>query len=216
MAQTVTCPIVQPGSRLLMHDVDWTTYNELLAIFCGSPTVRLTYDRGILEITRSSPTLQFHSRIIVFLIQTLAEEWNLPLKAGGSVTMRRKPKRAGLEADESFWLANAPRMAGRRQLNLHRDPPPDLAIEVEVRRSPLNRMSIYARLGVPEVWRLRKSELTFLILDGKKYVEAATSLAFPGLTPKLVEKFVHKAAEAGDILGVLREFRAATRKCRGK
>ena len=216
MVRTATRITVEPGSHLLMSDVAWTTYSDFLKMFSESPAVRLTFDRGMLEIMSPSLHHDDESRFFVSLIQILAEEWGRPFKPGGSTTMRRKPKQAGLEADECFWLDSAPQMAGRRQLNLRRDPPPDLAIEVELRRSSINRMALFARLGVPEVWRLRKTGLTFHTLAGKKYDETATSVAFPGVTPALIEKFVNKAAEAGDVLGVLREFRVAARKCHAK
>jgi len=200
-----------------MYDADWATYSHFLKLFAESPTAKLTYDRGVLEIM--SPSLQHDedSRAFVYFMQILAEEWGLPLKAAGSTTMRRKLKQAGLEADECFWLVNAPRMAGRRQLDLSRDPPPDLAVEVELpRRSKLNRMALYARLGVPEVWRLGKKGLAFFQRDGSTYQLVATSVAFEGLTPAIVEKFLDKAAEAGDVLGVLREFRQIVRKIRAQ
>lgn len=217
MPQTLARPTLGPGSHIVMYDADWATYTHFLKMFAESPTAKLTYDRGVLEII--SPSLQHDedSRLFVSLVQVLAEEWNLPFKAAGSTTMRRKLKEAGLEADECFWLINAPRMAGRRQLDLSRDPPPDLAIEVELsRRSKLNRMSLYARLGVPEVWRLGKKGLLFSQRGGKAYLPASTSVTFPGLTPALTEKFLGKAADAGDVLGVLREFRAAVQKIRVK
>ena len=217
MVAALARPTIGLGSRILMHDADWATYVYFLKMFAESRSARLTYDRGTLEIM--SPSLQHDeaSRVFVSLIQILAEEWNLPFKPAGSTTMKRKQKQAGIEADECVWLANATRMAGRRQLDLGRDPPPDLAIEVEVsRRSKLDRMAVYARLGVPEVWRLSKKGVSFYRLAGKKYEPAITSVAFDGLTPILVEKFVAKTAVAGDVLGVLREFRTAVRKLRAK
>jgi Uma2 family endonuclease len=216
MNATLSHPTIVPGSRLLMEDVDWATYTHFLKMFAESSTVKLTYDRGTLEIMSPSIRHDDQSRNFVLFLHVLAEEWNLPLKAAGSTTMRRRPKQAGLEADECFWLKNSPRMAGRRSLDLGRDPPPDLAVEIDLRRSKMNRMSLYARLGVPEVWRMRKKGLEFFHLDGKKYAPAAMSLAFPGLEPALIEKFLENAAEAIDVNHVLREFRVAARKCRMK
>ncbi len=208
---------IGPGSRILMHGIDWDTYTYFLKMFEESRGARLTYDRGALEIMSPSLPHDDASRAFVFFLQILAEEWKLPLKAAGSTTLRRKQKQTGLEPDECFWLANAPRMAGRRQLDLRRDPPPDLAIEVEKsRRGKLDRMALYARLRVPELWRLGKKGLAFFRLEGNGYVAASTSLAFPGLDPVLVEKYIAEVAEAGDVFGVLRDFRAAVRKLRTK
>src|SRR5438132_343667 len=137
---------------LRLSGIDWKTYSQLLRAFSERPAIRLTYDRGELEIM--SPLLKHDddARFLGRLVLVLTEELALPLKAGGSTTLRRRLKQRGIEADDCFWIANAHRMTGRRDLNLRRDPPPDLAIEVDVTRSSLDRLSIYAALLVPEVW----------------------------------------------------------------
>jgi Uma2 family endonuclease len=118
-------------------------------------------------------------------VDVLTEELGLPVMAGGSTTLRRRKKQRGLEPDNCYWIANEHRMRGKRRLNLRVDPPPDLAIEVDVTRSSLNRMGIYAKLGVPEVWRLDDEQtLLFYALDKDgKYTEVTHSLAFPLVTP---------------------------------
>src|ERR1700674_3812031 len=133
----------------------WPTYSRLLRIFAERPGMRLTYDRGELEIM--SPLLQHDdgSWFLGDMVFILTEELGLPLKRGGSTTMRRRKRKKGIEADTCYWIANAHRMAGRLRLDLRTDPPPDLAIEVDVTRSSLDRMDIYAALKVPEVWRLQ-------------------------------------------------------------
>src|SRR5207302_2108545 len=103
------------------------------------------------------------------LVCVLTEELGLPLQSGGSVTIRRRRNRKGLEPDECFWIANAHCMAGHRRLDLRVDPPPDLAIEGDATRSSLDRMKIYANLGVPEVWRLRDGSLAFYRLSSGVY-----------------------------------------------
>src|SRR5207237_1623370 len=111
--------------------------------------------------------------------------------------------------DEIFWIANAPRMAGRRRLDLRRDPPPDLAVEVDVTHGSLNRLQIYAALGVPELWRLKGKKLTFYVLaaDGA-YAEAAVSRAFPLLAPGDLLPFIEEMRQTADVIPVLRKFRA--------
>jgi hypothetical protein len=122
---------------------------------------------------------------------------------------------AGIEADECFWIANAHRMVGRRRLDLRIDPPPDLVVEVDVTHSSLDRMSIYARLGVPEVWRLDGDALTFHVLgEGGRYTLAPTSRTFPMVTPADLMRFVHEARAASDMSVVLRAFREWVRERR--
>src|ERR1700731_8856 len=122
----------QTGRSLLLEHVDWRMYSQLLRAFAERPGIRLTYDRGRLEIMSPLLTHDDDGRFLGRLVVTLTEELGLPLKAGGSTRMRRQLHQRGIEADESFWIANAHRMKGRRRLDLRTDPPPDVAIEVEV------------------------------------------------------------------------------------
>lgn len=212
----VTSPIRVPkGQSVVLDNVDWPMYSHLLRVFADRPRVRLTYDRGSLEIM--SPLLEHEDdgaalNLMVFL---LTQELNLPHKQGGSVTMRRRRAERGLEADRCFWIANAPRMAGVRRLDLRRDPPPDLAVEVDVTRSSLDRMAIYATLRVPEVWRLDGDTLTFHILnDQGAYDLAEHSLSFPLVTPPELFGFLQQARVAGDQNPVLNQFREWIRQRR--
>ncbi len=205
----------EPAERtsLRLSAVDWRTYSQLLRIFAERPGYRLTYDRGELEIM--SPLLEHDKdgRFLGRLAVTLTEELGLPVIGGGSVTMRRRGKQRGLEPDDCFWIENAARMAGRRRLDLRRDPPPDLAIEADVTHSSLNRLKIYSVLRVPEVWRLVDDTLTFLVLaPNGEYQQAAFSRSFPMVTPADLLGFLQQAREATDQNAVVREFRVWIRQ----
>ena len=198
---------------LRLSGIDWRTYTRLLGVFAERPGIRLTYDRGELEIM--SPSLEHDDEVWFLgrLVMVLTEELGLPLKSGGSTTLRRRLRQRGIEADACFWIANAHRMAGRRRLDLRRDPPPDLAIEVDVSHSSLNRLAIYAVLRVPEVWRLEGETLTFHVLqvDGR-YQASPTSQAFPQLTPADVLGWLHQVRQGAEENTVLRQFRAWLRQ----
>lgn len=172
------------GRRLVLRDVDWQTYSRLLRAFSGRRAVRLTYDRGVLEIM--SPSL-FHDnvgRVLARMVIVLTEELGLPIMSGGSTTLRRRLKKRGLEPDECFWIASEPEMRGKTRVNLAQDPPPDLALEVDATRSSLNRMAIYAALRVPEVWRWQNDVLEFYGRAGvRPYHAIDRSFAFPVIRP---------------------------------
>lgn len=152
-------------------------------------------------------------RVLGTLAYILADELGLPMKRGGSTTLRRQLRQRGIESDECFWIANAHRMAGVRRLDLRTDPPPDLAIEADVSRSSLNRLAIYAVLGVREVWRLDGNALTFHDLgpDGR-FTAVANSQTFSFVTPADLLTFLLLARQAGDENPVLRQFRAWVRQ----
>jgi Uma2 family endonuclease len=208
-------PLRKPVKRQLLRlsGIDWQTYTRLLYIFAERPGYHLTYDRGELEIM--SPRLEHDddASLLGDFVFVLTDELGLPLKRGGSTTLRRQLKQRGIEADECFWIANAYRMAGRRRLDLRRDPPPDLAIEVGVAHSSLDRLGIYAALKVPEVWRLDGDTLTFHILgpDGT-YTAADRSRAFPQVAPADLLRFLQQARQAGDENVVMRQFRKWIRR----
>jgi hypothetical protein len=101
---------------------------------------------------------------------------------GGSTTFRRRDLQRGLEPDQCYYTVNAHRMQGPRELDLSVDPPPDLALEVDFTSSSLDRMSIYAALGVAEVWRWTTAGIQIYHLQGsgenRDYVSADRSLSF--------------------------------------
>jgi Uma2 family endonuclease len=213
MSQATSVGTPPPGQCLQLSGIDWRTYTRLLRIFAERRDIRLTYDRGELELM--SPLLEHDDDVwfLGLLVCALTQELGLPLKPGGSTTLRRQLRRRGIEADACFWIANAHRMAGRRRLDLRTDPPPDLAIEVDVRHSSLDRLAIYAVLRVPEVWRLKGDMLTFHVLqpDGS-YGASPTSQSFPQLTPADLLVFLHQARQAADDNAVLRQFHAWLRQ----
>ena len=176
---------------MLLDGIDWKTYTRLLRALDERPGLRLTYDRGSLEIMTLTLEHESYAHLIGRFVVVLTEEFGLPIRAGGSTTFRRRKRRKGLEADESYWIANEPLVRGKDRIDLRIDPPPDLALEVDVTRSSLDRLSIYAALSVPEVWR-REAEtlICYLLGNDRKYVVSPTSRAFPGLAPADLLRFL--------------------------
>src|SRR5438105_1246803 len=183
--------VTVPATRhLVLAGVDWHTYTRLLHVFAERPSVRLTYDRGDLEIMSPLPEHESDADMLGRMVVVLTEELVLPIKAGRSSTFRKRRQQRGLEPDNSYWITSEPKVRGKRKINLKVDPPPDLAIEVDCTSSSLDRMGIYAALGVPEVWRLDKGTLFFQVLqDDGSYAEADSRL-FPGLKAAEVPPFL--------------------------
>lgn len=197
---------------LVLYSIDWRTYSRLILAFAEKPGVRLTYDRGELEIMAPLLVHEDDGRFLARAVMIMTEELGLPFHPGGSVTLRRRRRQRGIEADECFWIANAPLMAGRRRLDLRTDPPPDLALEIDVTNSSLDRMAIYASLVVPEVWRLEGDVLTFHHLTSGQYHTANESRSFPRLKPTDLIPFVLQARLAPDHNVTARAFRQWVRQ----
>jgi Uma2 family endonuclease len=196
------------GRSVVIPFVDWKTYTQLLKVFGGRPRLRLTYDRGDLEIMVPGDEHDIDATFLARLVVILTEEFKLPVRTGGSTTLRRKRMRRGLEPDKCFWIANASKVAGAKlDLNVH--PAPDLAIEVDVTRSSLDRFRIYRTLGVGELWHLDGDDLEFHVLGAdKKYVQVASSPTFPGIAPADLMPFVKQARGVVDQNMTAAAFRA--------
>ncbi len=215
MNQLLAIPRETSRNTVCLSGVAWRTYSRLLRALENQPGLRLTYDRGELEIM--SPRLEHDDdgRFLGAFVLVLAEELGITIRPGGSATLRRRMKKKGIEPDECFWLANAPLMAGRRRLDLRKDPPPDLAIEVDVTSSSLDRMGIYSALGVPEVWRLEGDTLSFHVLGTRRrYREVTLSQSFPLVSPGDLVSVLQKARGARDFIPVIRQFRRWVRRRR--
>jgi Uma2 family endonuclease len=202
--------------RLVLYGVSWPEYTRMLRAFAERPGHHMTYDRGVLEIMSPLFEHEIDVDLLGRFVVVLTEELDLPLQAGRCTTFRRRSMRRGLEADHSWWIAHAPQMRGKRTIDLRVDPPPDLVIEVYVSRRAINRMAIYARLRVPEVWVIVKTTLTFQVLqpDGK-YAEQAHSVAFPQFAAADLMAYLALRGQY-DENEVVRRFRAFVRQRLGK
>src|ERR1700722_8059939 len=153
-----------PEQRFILYGVPWRTYERLLRAFADRPGVRLTYDRGTLELMTLSHEHENRGHLLGRLVVTLTVELGLPLKGGGSTTFRRRRRQRGLEPDECYWIGSEALVRGKEKINQRRDPPPDLALEIDVTHSSLNRLAIYAALNIPEVWRFEGLSLACYLL----------------------------------------------------
>ncbi len=183
-----------PGEVVYATGVPWLVYNRL-ADFRDEHRrrVKITFDRGRIEVmSPKSRHEQPHFRLGL-IVMILAELLDFKLINAGATTLRNEAAEQGLEADESFYIANAPAVIRADDINLSMHPPPDLAIEVDLTSSSVSKEAIYARMGVPEIWRHDDEEIVIRHLqpDGA-YQTAERSLSFPlvrsaDLTRLLVE-----------------------------
>ena len=186
--------------RIVLDDIRWQTYEMLLADLGNRRGVHLTFDRGRLQIMSPLPEHENYNVQLGQFVRVLAVESQLPFKCLGSMTIHREDLARGLEPDNCFYLANWPRIRGRRDLDFRRDPPPDLALEIDITHSSLDRLSIYAALGVPEVWRFDGARLLAYYRNAQgTYTEGATSQIFPFLSLADVVPFLLQVFETDEI-----------------
>ena len=127
--------------RFLLQGVPWWTYVALRDVLDDHSGVKLTYLEGALELMSPSTLHADAKTIIARLLEVWAMERRLDLRGFGSATFRREAKQRGLEPDECYKLGK-----------LEEDAVPDIAIEVVVSSGLVDKMAVYAGLGIAEVW----------------------------------------------------------------
>lgn len=197
--------------RIVLSDISWKLYEQLRENE-ENWHVRMAYDNGRLELMSPSPDHEAVTKLVAQMIEALTAELRIPRRSLRSTTWKRRELGKGCEADECYYIQNHNRVRQRRNVDLAVDPPPDLVVETEISRSAVQRMRIYAALGVPEIWRWRKKGLTAYSLgnDGK-YVEREFSLNLPMLRVKELEAFLDFELAADESDWILK-FRAWVRE----
>jgi len=194
-------------SFIVLDDVSWDLYEDLLKETEHQP-VRITYDQGRLVLMApTSPVHEVPKGLLGRFVETCAEELNVPIKSVGSATWKRKDLGMGLESDECYFIQHEAQVRNKKTWNLRRDPPPDLAIEIEITNHPANRAQIYEALGVGELWRCDGRRVSFFKLgaDGR-YSPISSSQAMPSITSNAINHFLAMVGKTDDTT-ITRAFR---------
>lgn len=203
-----TCPDEQ---RFVLTHIDYPTYVKISDLL-PERRIRITYDGRDMELMTVSSEHEHDKKLLGRLVEALTEEVNIDIASYGSMTCRRDDMERGLESDDCYYIQNERVVRGRRVLDLSRDPPPDLALETEISRSALDRMEIYARLRVPEVWRWDGTTVrVFLLGSDGKYHESDRSAAFLFLPVAELGRFLALASTMSET-ALIRQFRAWVRE----
>jgi Uma2 family endonuclease len=196
---------VPPGQRVLLHEVSWQEFESILEELGEHRTARIAYDNGTLEIMTPLAEHEDDKEIIGDLVKALLEELDIEFRSLGSTTFKNQGMVKGIEADQCFYIQNEAAIRGKKRLDLGVDPPPDLALEIDI--TSRTHPSIYEALQVPELWRFERGKLQINVLREGKYVESEESLNFPGIP--LVEnipQYLNQSKTAGRN-ATLRAFR---------
>jgi Uma2 family endonuclease len=182
--------LIPTEERKLLRNVSWRSYEDLLERLRDSSSPRLTYDHGDLETMSPSFEHEEISTIIEQIVFLISGEMDLDARGLGSMTLKREDLQRGLEPDGCFYVQSVNQIAGASKVDLLTDPPPDLVVEVDITNPSIDKLPIYAQIGVPEVWRYKDDTLTFRILQGEEYTVVEESLCLPGVTPSIVLNFL--------------------------
>ena len=135
-----------PEEIFISSGVTWAGYESLLAKLGDNSHYRITYLDGVLEIV--SPSIR-HENIktnLGMLLERFFYRKRIRFVPMGSSTFRNKARQAGAEPDECYCIGE--------QKNI-----PDLAIEVVLTSGSTDKLEVYRRLGVTEVWFWERNQL---------------------------------------------------------
>ncbi|HEY2380996.1 MAG TPA: Uma2 family endonuclease [Terriglobia bacterium] len=188
-----------PGAVLTLDNVSWDEYESVLEQFVDRSGLRITYDQGRLDFVTTSRAHGKREFFIARMVAVLAEELNIDIEGDAGSTHKRKRYLKGTEPDTCFYIGNLERIAGKEEINLETDPPPDLVIEVDKSHQSLRKLPIYAAFGVPEIWRylVRQKTAEIHALQGETYARIPASRFFPILTNAVLARFVEQSAVEG-------------------
>jgi len=170
---------IQPGQHLILRQVSWKEFEAILEEMGEHRASRVAYYQGVLEIRMSLPEHETKKELISDFVKILLDELELDSQTFGSTTFKRPEMAAGIEPDNCFYIQNAALMIGKQRINLSVDPPPDLAIEVDV--TSKTKLDAYLTLAVPELWIYTEGKLQIFVLQQGEYLSTETSPIFGNL-----------------------------------
>ncbi|MFP4298428.1 MAG: Uma2 family endonuclease [Spirulinaceae cyanobacterium] len=183
---------IPPGQKVLLHDISWEKFNEILTDLGEQRGTRLAYARQTLEIMSPLPEHEANKELIGDLLKALLEELEIEFYPLGSTTFKNELMQQGLEPDNCFYIKNEAAVRGKSRLDLAIDPPPDLALEIDI--TSRSHPDIYAALGVPELWQFDGENLEIKTLQSGQYLSVEFSPNFPDLPLKtIIPEYLNRA-----------------------
>lgn len=200
---------VLPGQRVDLEGIDWPEFEAILAELGESRSTRIAYNNNTLTIV--APLFKHEKSKVALgdIVKVLLDEQNIDYDSSASTTLKRQDLDKGVEPDDSFYIQNYEQVLNKDRIDLTVDPPPDLAIEVDL--TSKTQAELYEALGVPELWRYDQNRLRIDVLQAGRYVQVEESPTFPGWPlMELADKYVARAREVGQGRAV-RELRQQVR-----
>ena len=198
------------GAALVIHDFRWEDYEQLLEVIGERPSLRLNYDSGRLEIVSPLPEHKSCGKVIDLVLYVFSDVHGLSFQSYGTATWKSKELGKGVEPDACYYVKNAARVIGEKKIRLGTHPPPDVCVEIDITNSSIKKLSIYAALSVPEIWRYDGRAFTFYTLSGGKYSAIPESRQLPGLTGPMLVQVIEDCENRGQMIA-LKAFRRRLR-----
>ncbi|QSV72799.1 MAG: Uma2 family endonuclease [Aphanizomenon flos-aquae KM1D3_PB] len=188
--------IVNPGQQMLLKDISWQQLEKILEEMGEKRAARISYSDGWLEIMVPLPEYEKDKEIFGELVRILLDKLEIDFEPFGSTTLKNERMRQAVEPDTSFYIQNQAAVIGKNRIDLNIDPPPDLAIEIDI--TSRTRFENYEILGVTELWRYQQQGLEIFLLQSGKYIKSQSSPNFPNIPIiELVNEYVQQCLSIG-------------------
>ncbi|MDK2408955.1 Uma2 family endonuclease [Aphanizomenon sp. PH219] len=188
--------IVNPGQQMLLKDISWQQLEKILEEMGERRAARISYSDGWLEIMVPLPEHEKDKELLGDLVKLLLDKLQIDCEPFGSTTLKNERMRQAVEPDTSFYIQNQAAVIGKNRIDLNIDPPPDLAIEIDI--TSRTRFENYEILGVPELWRYQQQGLEIFLLREGKYIKSQSSPNFPNIPIiELVNEYVQQCLTIG-------------------
>ena len=184
--------------RTVFRGVDWHTYNQLSEATGEGQHVRLIYDGKDLEILVTGNVHEYYKELLGAIVRAVTMGRDLDYLSCGQTTWKTVIR--GLEADLSYdfdpeKVRVAKEALARNSTDPADFPRPDLAIEIDMSPPHVDRQTIYADLGVAEVWRfVRGRELVIAQLQADRSDAASRGSQFLHIRAEEVLRWLSEAA----------------------
>jgi Uma2 family endonuclease len=179
---------------VVLHGASWADFQRLLEVRGERPVPRIAYLEGELELMSPSRSHESIKSMIGRLVEAWCMEKGVDVTPYGSWTLEDKAVERGVEPDECYVIGT------------DSDPArPDLAIEVVWSSGGIDKLDIYRRLGVREVWYWQRGRLELYLLRGESYEPITSSQVLLGIDHEQLLRFV----DVRPMTQAVREYRAA-------
>lgn len=155
---------------VILSGVTWEDYERLLEIRGDRSAPRYTYLEGELELLSPSRSHEAIKSLIGRLIEVWCLERGVEFETLGSWTLKNPAQERGVEPDQCYVFGSKSNAQS-----------PDLAIEVIWTHGGLNKLDVYRKLGVAEVWTWSKGAIQIHVLKNDQYEASTRSVLLPGL-----------------------------------
>lgn len=182
---------------VVIRNATWADFERMLEIRGDGSVPRMAYLEGALELMSPSRAHESIKSVIGRLVEAYCVEVGIEITPYGSWTLEKKEVESAVEPDECYVIGDELEPTS-----------PDFAIEVVWTSGGVNKLAIYRRLGVREVWFWRRGAIEVFVLRGDAYVPTASSEALPGIDPAQIASFAEERPMTRAVRSYVRALRS--------